>query len=372
MFAHELFQMDTTKPPPPIDDSFPHPALLEQLRVTDLQRVQQFLTTLTNRNVPLADSKVRSATIPINISTYRTELGQALNVLENLKHSALVLDDLLLKEGESEQRWEEELDRADQLKDVLLNVLEPLENVQCKQHLTHQLTTRQKKRAWQKRRNKRLLDDRKAEQTARTERLAEIATWEAEWKDRLLQERVTREELQMKTLILTDVRRRKARAKRVLTRFEKAVELLRQRQSAPSMHPQPEERFVTKMDALITEWKGKLGECLREEKRLKAELTRQSTANVSRRRENRWRKVLFGSAALGGMTGSRSEEDWWQELIEVRRAWDQFSLPSNPEQIQNQMEMPVGRSVAPGTWIVPPEQPLPEWDVYKEKKTAER
>ncbi|XP_052902254.1 uncharacterized protein LOC128309817 [Anopheles moucheti] len=364
--------MDTTKPPPPIDDSFPHPALLEQLRVNDLQRVQQFLSALTNGNEPKADSKVRSATIPLIISTYRAELGTALHVLENLKHSALVLDDLLLKEDESERRWGEELDRADQLKDVLLNVLEPLENVQSKQHLMHKLTTRHKKRAWQKRRTKRLQDDRKAEQTARTERLADVATWEAEWKDRLLQERVAREELQVKTLILTDVRRRKARAKRVLNRFEKAVQLQRQRQNASNMHSQPEQRFVTKIDGLVTEWKGKLGECVREEKRLKAELNRQSTGNVSRRRENRWRKVLFGSAALGRTSGSRSEEDWWQELIKMRRAWDKFSLPLNPEQIQNQMEMPVASSVAHATWIVPPDQPLPVWDMYQEKKTAKR
>uniref|UniRef100_A0A182W025 Programmed cell death protein 7 n=1 Tax=Anopheles minimus TaxID=112268 RepID=A0A182W025_9DIPT len=366
MFAHQPFQLDTTKPPPPIDNSFPHPTLLEQLRVTDVQRVQQFLTTIISRNVP-TDRKARSSTIPINISTYRTELCEALHVLENLKHSALVLDDLLLREDESDPRWKEELNRAEQLQNALLGVLEPLENVECKQRLMDKLAKRNKKRAWQKRRNKRLQIDRKAEEATRTQRLEEKAAWEAEWKERLAQQRAAREELLMKTIVLTDVRRRKARAKRVLTRFEKAVQLQQQRKHAPTTSTySPEERFVTKMDALITEWKGKLGECVKEEKRLKAELNRQSTGNVSRRRENRWRKVLFGSAALSAVTGQhRSKDDWWQELITARRAWDQFSIPSNGDQLE-------GNSVAPTTWIMPPEQPLPEWVVYREKKTTKR
>uniref|UniRef100_A0A182RNV4 Programmed cell death protein 7 n=1 Tax=Anopheles funestus TaxID=62324 RepID=A0A182RNV4_ANOFN len=368
MFAHELCQTDTTKPPPPIDDSFPHSALLEQLRVTDVQRVQQFLTNRNLRN----DSRSCSSTIPANISTYRAKLGEALVVLENLKHSTLVMDDLLLKEDESDPRWKEELGRTEQLKDVLLRILEPLENDHCKQRLMHKLATRKKKRAWQKRRNQRLHEDRKTEQAARTERLAEIDAWEAEWKNRLIQERVAREELHMKTLILTDVRRRKARVKRVLTRFEKAVQLQQQRQSVSSIHPQLEERSLTKMDTLITEWKGKMAECVREEKRLKAELNRQSTCNVNRRRENRWRKVLFGSAAPGGMTGRGSKEDWWQQLITVRRAWDTFSLPSNSDDILIQNGMPDEKNVAPATWVLPPDQPLPEWGVYQETKTIKR
>uniref|UniRef100_A0A182LXR9 Programmed cell death protein 7 n=1 Tax=Anopheles culicifacies TaxID=139723 RepID=A0A182LXR9_9DIPT len=372
MFAHELCLLDTTKPPPPIDDSFPHPTLLEQLRMTDVQRVEQFLATVVSRNVR-TDCKVRSSTIPISISTCRAELCEALHVLENLKHSSLVLDDLLLREDESDTRWTEELDRAKQLRRALVGVLEPLENVERKQHLMHKLAKRHKKRAWQKRRNKRLQEDRKAEQAIRTQRLEEIAAWEAEWKDRLDRERVAREELQMKTIILNDVRRRKARAKRMLTRFEKAVQLQQQRRHVPSTNTcGSEERLVTKMDALITEWKGKLGECVKEEKRLKAELNRQSTGNVSRRRENRWRKVLFGSAALGAVTGHRSNDDWWQELIAVRRAWDKFSLPSNTDQNQKEDHMTDGESVAPTTWIVPPEQPLPEWDVYQERKTTKR
>lgn len=354
MFAHQLHGMDVSKPPPSIDDSFPHPTLLEQLRVTDAQRVQQFLSTTAGGD----DGKTHRSIIPVNISTYREELCEALNVLETLKQSKLVLDKLL-QEDESDARWNEELDRTEQLKSVLRDILKPLENVERKQSLHQKLTARSKKRAWLKRRNKRLQADRTAEHAARTQRLQAIAAWEAEWKDRLNQERVAREELQMKTLILTDVRRKKARAKRMLTRFEKSAHLYQQRQcvQTTNVSTQAEERFVARMHALIAEWKGKVGECVKEEKRLKDELTRQSTGNVNRRRENRWRKVLFGTAAIGGFFGSQSAH-WWQELLAVRRGWDKFSMPANAD---HQIEKGIVN-----TWIVPPEQPSPEWQVYCE------
>lgn len=360
MFAHELPGMDVSKPPPLIDDSFPHPTLLEQLRVTDAQRVQQFLSTTGD----VDDSKDHRSIIPVNISTYREELCEALNVLENLKHSQLVLDKLL-QEEESDTRWNEELERTEQLKTVLRDILEPLDDVECKQSLHQKLIARRKKRAWQKRRNKRLQADRAAEQAVRTQRLQEIATWEAECKERLNRERVERDELQMKTLILTDVRRKKARAKRMLTRFEKSVHLYQQRQSVPTINVSQGERFVTRMHALIAEWKGKVGECVKEEKRLKDELNRQSTGNVNRRRENRWRKVLFGTAALGGIFGNQSKH-WWQELIAVRRSWDKFSLPA----VTN--DRPLEKGIVNGTWIVPPEQPSAEWKVYCETNMTDR
>lgn len=365
MFAHELQHggmADVSKPPPPIDDSFPHPTLLEQLRVTDAQIVQQFLSTTklgTNRD----GGKAPRPTIPVNISTYRNELCEALTVLDNLKHSKLVLDELV-QEDELDAKWKEELDRTEQLKGVLCVILERLENVERNQSLHQKLTARRKKRAWLKRRNKHLQADRTAERAVRTQRLQEIATWEAEWQARLTQERVAREELQMKTLILTDVRRRKARAKRMLARFEKSLHLYQQRQTrAPTtttmnVSTQSEERFINRMHALIAEWNGKVGECVKEEKRLKDELNRQSTGNVSRRRENRWRKVLFGTAAIGGPFGHQSK-DWWQELVAVRRAWDKFSSPANPDQ-------PIKKGVVVNEWIVPPEQPSPGWEVYYE------
>lgn len=365
MFAQELHRLDVSKPPPPIDDSFPHPTLLEQLRVTDAQRVQQFLSSTQAGNDRNADGKAHRSTIPVNISTFRAELCEALHVLENLKHSKLVLDQLLpLNDDESDERWKEEVERTEQLKGVIRDILEPLENEACKKTLTQKLATRRKKRAWLKRRNKRLQADRAAEQAARSHRLEEIARWQAEWNDRLNQERVSREELQMKTLILTDVRRRKARAKRMVTRFEKSLHLYQQRQSAANVpnvpNAQSEERFVGRMYSLIAEWNGKVGECIKEEKRLKDELNRQSTGNASRRRENRWRKVLFGTAAIGGMFGHHHHQskDWWQELIDVRRAWDKFCLPTASDQI--------GSSAVPTTWIMPPEQPSPEWEVYRE------
>ncbi|XP_050070376.1 uncharacterized protein LOC126558406 [Anopheles maculipalpis] len=359
MFAHE---MDVSKPPPPIDDSFPHPSLLEQLRVSDAQRVQQFLSTSKHETNQKDDLILRS-TVPVDISTYGVELCKALKVLENLKHSKLVLDELV-QQDKIDTKWTEELDRAEQLKGILQDILEPLENVERKQFLHQKLTARRKKRAWLKRRHKRLQSERTAEQKVRIERLQEIASWESEWKDRLNRERIAREELQKKTLILTDVRQRKARAKRMLTRFEKSLHLCQQRQNQ-AVDTQSKEQFVSRMNALIAEWKGKVGECVKEEKRLQDELNRQSIGNVSRRRENRWRKVLFGTAAaIGGIFGHQSK-DWWQELIVVRRAWDKYSLPAYPDQ---QLEQ--GRMV--NTWIVPPEQPLPEWEVYRETNKIEQ
>ncbi|XP_035893070.1 programmed cell death protein 7 isoform X1 [Anopheles stephensi] len=366
MFAHGLLKHSldiSSMPPPPIDDSFPHPTLLEQTRVTDAHRVQQFLTA-TKAGIDQHDGKACRSIVPVNISTYRAELCEALNVLENLKHSKLVLDDLL-QEAESGETWNEELNRAGQLKEVLGKMLEALENVKRKQSLHRKLSARRKKRAWLKRRNQRLHANRLAEQTARTQRSQEIANWEAEWKDRLTQERVAREEQQMKTLILTDVRRRKARAKRMLARFEKSLHLHQQRQNVSTVNTQPEVRFDARMYALIAEWRGKVDECVKEEKRLKDILNRQSTGNVSRRRENRWRKVLFGTAAIGGMFGRQSKDWWWQELVAVRRAWDKFSLPADPNH-------PFHLQGTVNTWNVPPEKPSPEWEVYRETSKIKR
>uniref|UniRef100_A0A182N679 Uncharacterized protein n=1 Tax=Anopheles dirus TaxID=7168 RepID=A0A182N679_9DIPT len=134
-----------------------------------------------------------------------------------------------------------------------------------------------------------------------------------------------------------------------------------------TVESQTVERFEKKIHSLIAEWKGKLGECVREEKHLKDELNRQSAGNEGRRRENRWRKVLFGTAAASGgqMAGNRSRED----LITVRWAWDQFTVPFDKEDTADS-----GRaSVAPATWVKAPEQPQPDWAIYREpKKTKTR
>lgn len=353
-------QTDVSRPPPQIDDSFPHPTLLEQLRVADEHCVQQFLACVPSANTP-HESKPSPSPMPVNIGTYREELREALRVLQTLHHSMLVLEEL----KEDDPNWKEEVQRAEQLKSLLVDSLLPLEDANRKEQLAHKLTIRQKKRAWQKRRNERLKANRTAQQASRVERLREIATWQADWQERLNQERIAREELQMKTHILTDVRRRKARAKRVLGRFEKSLRLRQQRQrSKPTIDPELEESFRKRMDTLVTEWSGKLNECVKEEKRLKDELNRQTVGNAGRRRENRWRKVLFGSAAQSALAAGRrsNKEDLWQELVTVRRAWDKFCLPFEPNNSANN----AGGSVAPSTWILPPEQPLPEWGVYRD------
>uniref|UniRef100_A0A182JUI1 Uncharacterized protein n=1 Tax=Anopheles christyi TaxID=43041 RepID=A0A182JUI1_9DIPT len=353
MSARDPHQMDVTRPPPQIDDSFPHPTLLERLRLTDEQSVQHFLTSFPRANTP-GVRDTRSSPIAINISTYREELGEALRVLQTLKNSKLVLEEL----DQDDPQWKEEVERTDQLKSILLNTLEALEDIKRKELLKRKLIIRQKKRAWQKRRNERLKTNRTAQQASREERLREIANWEAEWKDRLNQERIAREELQMKTIILTDVRRRKARAKRVLNRFEKSDRLRQQKQSTKFTDPELEESFRKRMDTLVTEWKSKLNECVKEERKLKEELSRQTAGNAGRRKENRWRKVLFGTAVQGTWpAGHQRQDDWWHELVSVRRAWDKFCLPFDSNN---------GGSVAPSNWILPPEHPLPEWAVYRE------
>uniref|UniRef100_A0A182QTV8 Programmed cell death protein 7 n=1 Tax=Anopheles farauti TaxID=69004 RepID=A0A182QTV8_9DIPT len=370
LFAPNHNEMDVTKPPPPlIDDSFPHPTLLEQLRIFDEQIVHQFLSKFIVENVP---AKSKCSSDALDISFHRHNLHEALQILENLKHSKHIMDELLKANDEHDTKWQNELERTEHLKAKLLSLLEPFEDEQIMKKLSLKLAVRRKKRAWQKRRNERLKNQRKTDEAARQQRLREISSWEDEWKEKLKQERIARTELQTKTAVLNDVRRRKARAKRFLTRFEKSLFLYRQRHFAdatPTTEPQTLERFEKKMHSLIAEWRGKLNECVREEKNLKDELNRQSAVNEGRRRENRWRKALFGTAAATGgqRIGNRSQEDCWHELVTVRSAWDQFSVAPVVASKGNNSASGTS-SVAPATWIMPPDQPQPEWAMYREPK----
>ncbi|KFB38056.1 hypothetical protein ZHAS_00005345 [Anopheles sinensis] len=364
MFPQHLgFPFDLTKPPPPIDDSFPHPTLLEQLRLSDELLVAEFLSSHT-QNRPVSDKTFKSNP-SINITTYRAGVREVLQALKALKHSKLVLEELRkTPEAENDKRWSDEVERIEQLKLTLDSKLKELEDLATATSVANKLVARRKKRAWQKRRNARLKGAREQQQTERLQRLEEVSRWETEWKARLEKERTAREELQAKTLILADVRRRKARAKRYLGRFEKTIQLHQQRQAGETLakgDPADEagERFRKNVDALIAEWKVKLTDCIKEEKLLKDELARRSAGNASRRRENRWRKALFGDPAA--TIGGRRTDGY--DLLDVRWAWDSHAVPIDRTGVSTESEP--GYAVPTG-WVFPSENPLPDWAIYRE------
>lgn len=370
MFAYQLnLPFDITKPPPPIEDSFPHPKLLEQLRQSDEALVQQFLST---RKDTSSDScKKPTDKVPVNITTYRSELREALLVLEGLKHSKMILENLRNTQHDSDSRWSDELDRTEELQCVLHSKLEALENVKIAASLTRKLAVRKKKRAWQKRRIQSLRIEYENRLEDRKRRMEDIFRWEIEWKDRLEKEQAVRDELQAKTLVLADVRRRKARAKRYVNRFEKTIQLYEQRHSAAKDSTQggssmeaTGERFRRDVDALNSEWKSKLCECIKEEKRLKDELARRSAGNESRRRDNRWRKALFGDAAA--LARGRAKVVECDDMIKIRWAWDAYTCSiDDAEDAAPHNGSEKGYPVPTG-WIFPPEYPSNEWAIFRE------
>uniref|UniRef100_A0AAG5CTJ1 Programmed cell death protein n=1 Tax=Anopheles atroparvus TaxID=41427 RepID=A0AAG5CTJ1_ANOAO len=363
--------IDITKPPPPVDDSFPHSKLLEQLRQSDEILVQEFMSSRTLK--PSISRKTTEPLASVDITAYRAELCDVLKALEELKHSKLMLEKLHNSPDENDARCSDEVERTGQVKKALSDQLNALENEERLSALTHKLAVRKKKRAWQKRRNERLKNAKEVQRAERALRLEEIVRWESEWKTRLAKEQATREELQAKTLVLADVRRRKARAKRYLSRFEKTIRLHQHRQSASKeKHPMEEtcpeevtgERFRKNVDTLIGEWKSKLAECNREERRLKDELARRFAGNEGRRRENRWRKALFGDAAAL-INGGRGTTDRY-DIIETRWSWDAYALPASLTEGSTEGVPSEKGYTVPTGWIFPPENPLPEWAIYRE------
>lgn len=374
MYAQQAAVLcDLTVPPPAIDDSFPHVKLLEQLSESDAKLVKQFLAS---RTVGTSDcSKPQSSDLSVDIPEYRTDLREALLLLASLKQSKIVLDELLSSSANTESDiigWDAEVERTEQIKELLNPQLSTLEDPARTRVLKRKLAVRRKKRNWQKRRNLRLAEDRKKLLEDREKRQQEIAAWETEWRNRLEQEQVAREELAAKSAILADVRWRKARAKRYLRRFEKTIQLHDQRTVTEETVGGntdggniPEERFQRSIGCLIDEWKKKLSDCVKEEKRLKDELARRSTGNESRRRENRWRKALFGDASASLNRIDRNPVD---EFVAVRRTWDAYALPNKPDQPQLVSQ----GSAVPFGWIKPPEDSLPEWLSYRVNREAKR
>uniref|UniRef100_A0A2M3ZIK4 Putative programmed cell death protein n=1 Tax=Anopheles braziliensis TaxID=58242 RepID=A0A2M3ZIK4_9DIPT len=372
MYAQQTAVLcDLSVPPPAIDDSFPHVKLLDQLSEADAQLVEQFLA---GRAVGSLDdcSKLQPSDHPsVDIPEYRSDLREALLLLASLKQSKIVLDELLTTSPNT-VGWNTEVERTEQIRELLDAKLSSLEDPARTRLLKRKLAVRRKKRNWQKRRNARLAEDRQKLLADREKRLQEIIAWETEWSNRLKQEQAAREELATKSAILADVRWRKARAKRYLRRFEKTIQLHDQRIVTEETEGAntdggniPEERFQRSIGCLIEEWKKKLSDCVKEEKRLKDELARRSTGNETRRRENRWRKALFGDASA---SLNRIDRNPLDEFVAVRRAWDAYALPNNADQPR-----PVSQgSAVPFGWVKPPDDPSPEWLSYRINREAKR
>uniref|UniRef100_A0A2M4CVC9 Putative programmed cell death protein n=1 Tax=Anopheles darlingi TaxID=43151 RepID=A0A2M4CVC9_ANODA len=370
MYAQQAAVLcDLTVPPPAIDDSFPHVKLLEQLSAADAQIVQQFLASRTGTSNDCSKSQPLDPLV--DIPEYRSDLHEALLLLSSLKQSKIVLNELLSSSSDTDG-WNTEMERTEQIKELLSAKLAILEDPTRIRMLKRKLAVRRKKRNWQKRRNLRLAEDHKKLLVDREKRQQEIAAWETEWRHRLKQEQTAREELAAKSAILADVRWRKARAKRYLRRFEKTIQLHEQRTVTEETDGAnadggniPEERFQRSIGCLIDQWKKKLSDCVKEEKRLKDELARRSTGNESRRRENRWRKVLFGDASA---SLNRIGRNPWDEFVEVRHAWDAFAMPNNTDQPR-----PVTQgSAVPSGWVKPSDDPLPEWLSYRVNRDHKR
>ncbi|KAL9697389.1 hypothetical protein quinque_000830 [Culex quinquefasciatus] len=217
-------------------------------------------------------------------------------------------------------------------------------------HLQRRLCARQKKRSWQKRRNARLKDLKAAQQANRDQLHDRIDQWQREQHKLHEEEQLVQHQLELASHFLADVHRRKATCKRYLAKFEKVRESRRR-------HHQDEGDDDANADLteLTKKWTAKLTECVREEKKMKDVLARRSAVNYQRRVENEWNRALFGDVV------PKKVEDR-DVLVRTRWEWD-ACLVGKGDDGDDASAVPLG-------WVLPPEDPTPEWVQYQMKEVG--
>lgn len=323
---------DPTRPPPPSQSSL------------DQSFVQNFLSTRRRRQ---PERRVTSTVASASISELKRKLTDLVRVIDLLKTKKATL------EKELQSKPESGCGHAGivELEQLRLNISEKLQQLRdpaLNEQLRRRLGARRKKRAWQKRRNARLKDQKETQRKNREQLREKIDQWQREQHKLLEKEKEAQKELDYASHFLADIHREKAICKRYLAKFEKVHESRRRYNSRDDQGDDADIAELTK------KWTSKLSECIREEKRLKDVLARRSAANYQRRVENEWNRTLFGDVIPKKFEHPLlvAERDW-EVLVQTRRDWDACLVAEGED-----------ASAIPLGWVLPPKEPTPEWAQY--------
>lgn len=325
---------DPTRPPPPSQSSS-----------LDQSFVQHFLSTRQRRSERKNTSTFASA----SIGELKHKLTDLVRVIDLLKTKKVTLEkELQLVEPKSGGRWHAGIDELEQLRHNISEKLLRLRDPELSEQLRRKLGARRKKRAWQKRRNARLKEQKEAQRKNREQLHEKIDQWQREQRKLIEKDRKAQKELDYAGHFLADIHREKAICKRHLAKFEKVHESRRR------YNRRDNKEHNADMVELTKKWTTKLAECIREEKRLKDVLARRSAANYQRRVENEWNRTLFGDVIPKKFEHPllMAERDW-EVLVQTRRDWDACLV----EDGEDALAIPLG-------WVLPPKEPAPEWAQY--------
>lgn len=331
MFSFPFF--DPSRPPPVA----PPPSL----SLLDQSFVQHFLSTRPERSHA-------SKTVRVSISDLRYKITDLIGQIELLKTQKATLEKEM--HLQPDLSWQSNIKQLAQLQHNISEKLTQLSDPALTDHLQRRLCARQKKRSWQKRRNARLKDLKAAQQANRDQLHDRIDQWQREQHKLHEEEQLVQHQLELASHFLADVHRRKSTCKRYLAKFEKVRESRRR-------HHQDEGDDDANADLteLTKKWTAKLAECVREEKKMKDVLARRSAVNYQRRVENEWNRALFGDVV------PKKVEDR-DVLVRTRWEWD-ACLVGEGDDGDDASAVPLG-------WVLPPEDPAPEWVQYQMKEVG--
>lgn len=321
---------DPTRPPPPSQDSL------------DQSFIQRFLSTRPERRA--ATNTVTAA----SISELKQTLTDLVGEVELLKSKKATLEKEIHLQPDT--NWHTSVGQLEQLLLDIAEKLRQLRDPALSELLRRKLCARQKKRAWQKRRNVRLKAEKDVQRRNRDALHERIDQWQREERKLLEKERQILQELEYASHFLADIHREKAICKRFLGKFAQVHESRRRHHVA--------DQDQEEMAELTKKWSTKLADCIREEKRLKDVLARRSAANYQRRVENEWNRTLFGDVIPKRFEHPllAAERDR-QVLIQTRRDWDVCLVGDGCEDYGDASAIPLG-------WVLPPRDPAPEWAQY--------
>lgn len=328
---------DPTRPPPPSQSSL------------DQSFVQNFLSTRQRQPERRLTS---TSTASASISELKRKLTDLARVIDLLKTKKAALEKELELKPES-GCWYAAIEELEQLRWNISEKLLELRDSTLNEQLGRKLDARRKKRAWQKRRNARLKDQKEAQRKNREQLHEKIDQWQREQRKLLEKEKEAQKELDYASHFLTDIHREKAVCKRYLAKFEKVHESRRR------YNLRDDKEYIADMAKLTKKWTSKLTECIREEKRLKDVLARRSAANYQRRVENEWNRTLFGDVIPKKFEHPllMAERDW-EVLVQTRRDWDACLVE------EDSADRGGDASAIPLGWVLPPQEPAPEWARY--------
>lgn len=342
MYRLPLF--DATRPPP----------LASPQQICDPTSDAHFVATFLDAREHLKDSKKPRTDKPTtaSIGELKTTLAHIVTELERLKTEKASLEKEINTLTTAE--WQTTSERLLQIQLQVEKKLQQISDSNVYGRLKQKIHARRKKRAWLKRRNDRLRQQKQQRLKDREKLHERIAVWQQEQRKLFDEERQAQQQMECASYFLADVHRRKAACKRHLAKFEK----MRQHSSCARREDE-EKRFSAGLEELTKTWTAKLADCIKEEKRIKDVLARRSARNFQRRVENEWNRTLFGDVVPKKfehplLVADRSRT----AMIETRWAWDACLDAENSDDQSQASAIPLG-------WVLPPKDPMPEWAQYR-------